>query len=275
MTGARLPKRWKSGTLRFTELMEHLFAQNNADLLAQFALARVLVSFDFDGTLAPSVADRRSARMRAQTVRLFESVCERFPCVVLSGRSRADLLTRLSGARVERIVSNLGFEAGRADSSVKHAITRARGWLHAELGGVQGVEIEDRVSSLAVHYRRSRRKRETRELITRLGSQLPAEFRLLPGKLVVNVVHSRAPTKASAILRLRDELEADTVLYVGDDESDEEVFQLDQPGRLFAVRVGRSRSSHAAYYLRDQSEIDRLLRGLIALRSAPPRSASR
>jgi hypothetical protein len=44
------------------------------------------------------------------------------------------------------------------------------------------------------------------------------------------------------------------------------VFELDQPGRLLTVRVGPSRSSAAAYFLRDQAEIDRLLERLVELR---------
>jgi len=37
-------------------------------------------------------------------------------------------------------------------------------------------------------------------------------------------------------------------------------------GRLFTVRIGRSRTSAARYYLRQQQEIDALLEHLVALR---------
>ena len=66
-------------------------------------------------------------------------------------------------------------------------------------------------------------------------------------------------------------------MYVGDDVTDEDVFRLDQPGRLFTVRVGRSRTSAARYYLRQQQEIDALLEHLVALRvdAAAARRAAR
>lgn len=89
---------------------------------------------------------------------------------------------------------------------------------------------------------------------------------MVPGKLVVNVVPERAPNKGDALLELRKAEQADTALYVGDDVTDEDVFELDQPGRLLSVRVGESRSSAAAYFLRNQNEMDRLLAKLIALR---------
>ena len=42
--------------------------------------------------------------------------------------------------------------------------------------------------------------------------------------------------------------------------------RLDQPGRLLSIRVGRSRTSAAAYYVPSQRAIDDLLRTLVDLR---------
>jgi trehalose 6-phosphate phosphatase len=249
--------------------MRYLFAQENVALLAQFAGARVLIGLDFDGTLAPIVRDRHAATMRSETRRLLERTCALYPCAIFSGRARPDLLNRLGAARAQRVVSNLGFEVGSHDAKLVQAIARLKPLLEAQLGALSGVEVEDKRYSLAIHYRRCRRKRDARATIGRVGMQLSAAFRVVPGKLVVNVVHARAPTKATALLHLREELRADTALYVGDDVSDEDVFELDQPGRLLALRVGRSRTSRAPYYLRDQREVDRLLRALVALRAQP------
>jgi trehalose 6-phosphate phosphatase len=255
--------------------MRYLFGPDNTNLLAQLAWTRALVGLDFDGTLAPIVTDRNAAAMRPVTARLLKRVCELYPCVVLSGRRRSDLARRLADVPVERVVSNLGFEWGRHDPAVAKAIAQARERLEAELGHLPGLEIEDKQYSLALHYRRSRRKREARHAIMLAGARLPPALHLISGKLVVHVIHAHAPTKAKALLRLRDELEADTALYVGDDANDEEVFELDQPGRLIGVRIGRSRTSHAAWFLRDQTEIDRLLRELIALRATRTRAVAR
>jgi trehalose 6-phosphate phosphatase len=246
--------------------MKYLFAHENEGLLAQLAWTKALLGFDFDGTLAPIVPHRESAVMRSSTAALLRQLCAVYPCAIVSGRSQSDLARRLGDARVERIVSNLGFEPGQSNPRVAKEIAAARPILEAELGELPGVELEDKGFTLAIHYRRSRRKRDARAAIARAAAKLPASLKLNTGKLVVNVVHKRAPTKANAILRLRDELAADTVLYVGDDASDEEVFELDEPGRLISVRVGQSRQSRAPYFLRDQNEMDRLLRTLVLMR---------
>jgi trehalose 6-phosphate phosphatase len=62
-----------------------------------------------------------------------------------------------------------------------------------------------------------------------------------------------------ALERERDRLRCDTAIYVGDDQTDEDVFVLDQPGRLLGIRVGRGRGSAASYGIVDQRAIDRLL----------------
>ena len=66
---------------------------------------------------------------------------------------------------------------------------------------------------------------------------------------------------------------------MGDDETDEDVFALDQPGRLLTIRVGRKRQSLASYFLRNQAEIDRLLETLLgdapARRRPTPKGAGR
>jgi trehalose 6-phosphate phosphatase len=93
-------------------------------------------------------------------------------------------------------------------------------------------------------------------------------------------VPEAAPSKGDALVALRDRTEADIAMYVGDDVTDEDVFRIDQPGRLFTVRIGRSRTSAARYYLRQQQEIDALLEHLVSLRVAaaarmPRRSGAR
>jgi trehalose 6-phosphate phosphatase len=84
---------------------------------------------------------------------------------------------------------------------------------------------------------------------------------------VVNLVPERAPHKGDALLALRAKEGADTALYVGDDITDEDVFELDQPGRLLSIRVGQSKRSAAAYFLRNQREIDVFLDRLVKFRS--------
>ncbi|MBI4951499.1 MAG: trehalose-phosphatase [Myxococcales bacterium] len=251
--------------------MRRLLARENVELLAQLAWSRVLCAFDFDGTLAPIVADRERAAMRGRTARLFARVCERYPCAVISGRGHADVAARLGGAPVKYVIGNHGLEPGAELGAFERKIARARALLAAALAGVPGVDIEDKRYTLAVHYRRARQKRAARVAIASAVASLPVRMRVVSGKLVVNVLPERAPNKGTALVRLRALEGASTALYVGDDVTDEDVFALDQPGRLFTVRVGASRASAARYFLRDQREVDALLAKLVELRARGPR----
>jgi trehalose 6-phosphate phosphatase len=255
--------------------MKALLSPANRVLLDQLAWSNVLLAFDFDGTLAPIVANRHEAAMRGRTARLFTEVCARYPSAVISGRAKADVARRLNGARVRYLVGNHGLEPGTRLGTFERQVVRAHPQLQAALADVPGIDIENKRYSLAVHYRRSREKARAREAIRRAVAALPVAMRTIPGKLVINVVPDAAPSKGDALVALRERSDADIALYVGDDVTDEDVFRLDQPGRLFTVRIGRSRTSAARYYLRQQREIDALLAQLVARRDERAAGARR
>jgi len=250
--------------------VKHILSKRNVELLAQVAWSNVLLAFDFDGTLAPIVAARDDAAMRERTRKLLCRVCERYPCAAISGRSRKDVTRRLEGVPVKYIVGNHGLEPGTELKRFAAETAQNLPLLRKALHGIDGVDIEDKRYSLAVHYRRSRKKREARAAIRAATTKLPVPVRVVPGKLVVNLVPPDAPNKGDALLQLRELEQADTALYVGDDVTDEDVFLLDQPGRLFSIRIGASKSSAAAFYLRDQNEMDALLTSLLECRAKKP-----
>jgi len=247
--------------------VKRLFAKQNLELLAQLAWSNVLLAFDYDGTLAPIVADRELAKMRPKTAQLLCKVCQLYPCAVISGRSKADVAPRLGNAGVKYLIGNHGLEPGRDLSEFAGEVALVRPQLELALSHCQGVELEDKIYSLAVHYRKSRQKRQARSAIRDAVLALPLGMRIVTGKLVVNVVPERAANKGDALLELREQEAANTAFYIGDDVTDEDVFTLDQPGRLFTVRVGRSKASAAKYFLRDQREMDALLAKLVDLRA--------
>lgn len=247
--------------------MNHVLTAANVELLAQYAWSHVLLAFDFDGTLAPIVANRADANMRARTRGLLEQICRFYPCVVISGRSRDDVGSRLDGLPLRHIIGNHGLEPGEHMARFEREVAEVRPQLEAALQGLNGVDIEDKRFSFAIHYRRSRRKRDARRAIHDAVTNLSLPMRSMPGKLVVNVIPQRAPHKGDALIRLRNREGADTAIYVGDDVTDEDVFELDQPGRLLSIRVGRSTTSAAPYFLHDQREVDSFLERLVKLRA--------
>jgi trehalose 6-phosphate phosphatase len=241
--------------------MIHILAKD--ELLNQLARSSVLLAFDFDGTLAPIVEDRDRAQMRSKTAALFRQLCQEFPVAVISGRSKADVGTRLQGAHVKYVVGNHGLEAGGELGAFEEEVRLVAPQLADALRGLQGVDIENKLYSFAVHYRRARDKHATQVYIEAVVANLPIQMRLVHGISVVNIVPANAPHKGDALLKLQDQEGLATALYVGDDVTDEDVFRIEQPGRLVGVRIGKSSKSSAGFFIENQDEIDVLLERLL------------
>jgi trehalose 6-phosphate phosphatase len=65
--------------------VKHILSRDHEGMLARLAGARALLAFDFDGTLAPIVADRHRAVMRQRTRSLLATAAKLYPCAVISG----------------------------------------------------------------------------------------------------------------------------------------------------------------------------------------------
>lgn len=245
--------------------MRDILARTNRQVLSQVASSHVLLAFDYDGTLAPIVNDPDRARMRERTRELLGRVGHAYPCVIISGRAQEDVQQRVSGTGVFEVIGNHGLEPRcPRESDAAHVRT----WvavLASQLAAVPGVVIEDKQFSLAIHYRRSRARRPARMAILRAASALDGA-RVIGGKSVINLVPREGPHKGTALEIARETLRCDSALYVGDDETDEDVFALDDPARLVTVRVGAKRRSRAAFYVPDQKSVDTLLATLLELR---------
>jgi trehalose 6-phosphate phosphatase len=244
-----------------------ILSKRHARVLAQFAASDVLVALDYDGTLAPIVSTPRKARMRPRTRRLLAAVAQRYPCVVISGRARDDVTARVSSVPVWHVAGNHGLEPWGEDESYA---ARVRAWvrkLRRGLAGVEGVTIEDKTYSVTLHFRQAKRKDRARQAVARAVRRLRGA-RVIGGSEALNVVPRGAPHKGQALERARRLLACEKAIYVGDDETDEDAFAAARADRLLSVRIGNARRSRATYRLKDQRDIDRFLRRLLALRPA-------
>jgi trehalose 6-phosphate phosphatase len=247
--------------------MRHVLAARQRSILATFASSNTLVALDFDGTLAPITNNPSRARMRPATRRLLAAVARRYPTAVISGRARADLKKCLDGVAVAHLSGNHGLEPW-SQGDKREYLARVRRWaglLERRLAGHEGVVVEDKRFSVAVHYRNARRRHRAAMAIDDAVRSFSGA-RIFGGHLVVNIVPKGAPHKGVALERVRSLLGCDAAIYVGDDVTDEDVFQAANDQRLLAVRVGRQRASHAPYFLVAQHEIDPFLEALVALR---------
>ena len=245
--------------------MRHILATRQRPLLRQFAASNVILAFDYDGTLAPIHSEPARARLRPATERLLAALAQQYPCIVISGRGRADLETLVGHVAFRQIVGNHGLEPSLGRPVYARRVRAWRRHLESRLPKRPGLVLEAKTYSLAIHYRRVRRKREAIAEIESAVSELRG-VRNLGGIEAFNLVPAGAPDKGSALQRAVRRFRCERAIFVGDETTDEDAFRSGSPDRLLSIRIGAAGPSAARYYLRAQSEIDALLRRLIELR---------
>lgn len=248
--------------------MDYLLAEKGKLELANLVKGRSLYAFDFDGTLAKIVREHHAAKLSRPIRFWLEKLAQGTPTAIISGRSVEDLQSRV-GMVVPHLIGNHGSEGPHTRQEDRQLVRETcQAWLqsitvrfHDEL--VQcGVSIENKSYSLSFHYRTVDHRDAARSLISRVISELSPSPRIVLGKSVVNVMPPTASHKGTALLEYMHRLDCSRALYVGDDETDEDVFAL-RDHRILTVRVGKKSGSAARYFLKRQAEITAVLRFLV------------
>jgi trehalose 6-phosphate phosphatase len=198
--------------------------------------------------------------------------------VVLSGRPEQDVLRLLAGVTVWYVIGNRGLHPPPALERLTTDVGRWERALSNRLARIEGILIENKGVSLAVHYRRAAERERARAAIAEAAAML-GRVRVVQGKEVVIFLPEDGPDKGRSLERVRAQLGCASALYVGDDETDEDAFRLEG---VTGVRVGAREGSAARYFVNDQEEIDDLLEQLALARpraqrrpEAAPRSRER
>ncbi|TAM82327.1 MAG: trehalose-phosphatase [Jatrophihabitans sp.] len=199
-------------------------------------LAGALVALDFDGTLAPLVADPQASRPLPGTAALLARLAERGARVaVVTGRDAATAvrLSGLAGVPGLVVAGLYGAELWRAGELTGAAapapIATLRARLPATVAADPALWIEDKGLSLVVHARRAADPDGALAVVEPAVTQLAAALGLEVhhGRAVLEV---RLPgyDKARALRRLLEQADepASAVLYAGDDVGDLPAFDL-------------------------------------------------
>ncbi len=245
--------------------MKDLFSPDGLRLLESFCYANTLFAFDFDGTLAPIVADPEAAACRPCVREALDRLAQLAPVAILSGRGLRDLRPRLPDS-IRHVAGNHGLEGlGISARDAERARRQARGWLReiGEWRGPPGLEVEDKAYSVSLHYRHAKSRREAKTRIERKVLELSPAPRIIPGKCVVNLLPEGAPHKGIALMNAMERTRTRAAIYVGDDDTDEDVFRLPAPPRVLSIRVGKKATSGARFYLAKQGQILALIREVI------------
>jgi len=236
-------------------------------LIKSYLRKKPLLAFDFDGTLAPITENPEDASIPPSTRDCLRDLAKIYPCAVISGRGRKDLVGRLNGIPLRYVIGNHGveWESESEDSGeIKKLIADWESKIRPKLEDYAGIEIENKSYSLSIHYRKAKEKTRAMAEIGRALSGIgPAA--VIGGKEVVNMLPENAPTKADAFSRVLRLLKCSHAIFIGDDTTDEDIFRKASKDNVLGVRVGRSRKSQAHYYLESQSKMDKLLKLFLSL----------
>lgn len=233
------------------------------------ASKRILLILDFDGTLAPIVADPNLARVgvaNLRTLRRLEGHRNVRICV-LSGRLKVQLVARIP-VRGVLLIGEHGLSLARQGTLQRRRLKRNLSEITRGIGDLvrsePGAVLEKKDMSLTVHFRRVRPRLKGRFVAALKGrlDSFAAEkrFKLRHGKEIYEVLPNLDWGKGRVAAKLAQRSGPDSiVIAIGDDSTDEEMFQ--QLPEALTVKVGPGKTA-ARFRLADPKEVSKFLNWL-------------
>lgn len=254
-------------------------ALDHDTLSGSLAERRPAVFLDYDGVLTPIVARPEDAVWSEDMRRTVRELADRCSVCIVTGRDR-DVVQQLMGVDDLVVAGSHGFDiwsptAGQIAHDVLDdftgLITEITDLLRTRLAELDGVTIEPKRASVAVHYRQA--APDTRERVTEIVDAVLAEntdrLSVVPGKMVYELKPAVDWNKGRAVLHLMEVLglTGDDVLpmYLGDDITDEDAFRA-LSGRGVGILVASptdpemaGRRTDADFVLASVDEVRRFL----------------
>lgn len=247
--------------------------------------SHVLLFFDYDGTLTPIVSRPELAVLSPEVRDLLRGLAQKptLSVGIISGRSLAEIKSMVA---VDGIyyAGNHGLEidgpglkyVSREAETARALIKDLAGKLAAALGDIAGIIVEDKGLSLSVHYRlvKEGEEKAVADIFKSITGTLRDEgkIRITTGKKVFEVRPPIDWNKGKAVAKIAAEMknalnlgQALTV-YLGDDNTDEDVFKILRLPEGWSIYVGSENTpSAAAYYLDSPSQVAEFLARVLKL----------
>lgn len=238
-----------------------------AALDAAAATARLLVTSDFDGTLAPIVNDPADARPLPAAADALAALGDLPDTAValISGRALS-VLRELSGAPAT--VHLVGSHGAEFDTGFTHPIDRdllARivSELETIAAGRPGVTVETKPASVALHVRNASPDDGAAALAEAQAASGDWGAHATAGKAVLEFAVLQTD-KGEAVDVLRGQSDATAVVFLGDDVTDEKAFRRMRDGDV-GVKVGPG-DTLAAYRVDSPDDVSEALVYLLRAR---------
>lgn len=236
--------------------------------------APLLLCTDIDGTLSVIAETPGEATLAVGAHEALRALARAgIDIAVVSGRPMADLVRQFQLPRTLHLVGSHGVEFDQGQPRTEHEselLNRVDLILTDVASRHQGAVVERKPFGSALHVRQSPSAvgevalREAQTAIEAIDGVY-----VLPGHMVLEVV-VRQMTKVGAIEELRRRVDPASVVFIGDDHSDEMVFvsfaeaQADARDRTLGVKVGTD-DSVATHRLRTPHDVVRFFQALVRL----------
>jgi len=234
---------------------------------------RRLLLLDFDGTLIPFAKRPEYAKPDSDIIGILKQLGsdDKNEVVIISGRDK-ETLSRLFNGRPLAFIAEHGVWIRENGNSWIEIEPLRKDWKE-EIRSVfelwadrtPGSFIEDKEFSLVWHYRKSdpalasARVSELKEILIKLTENF--NLGILEGNKVLEVKNAGI-NKGRAALNWLSKDEWDFVMAIGDDSTDEDIFDV-LPGRSYSIKVGLG-ASKANYNIISVKEVRSLLREILA-----------
>jgi alpha,alpha-trehalase len=237
------------------------------EILERVSRRRPVVFLDFDGTLSEIVPEPDQASIAPAVRETVARLARACTVAVISGRGLDDVQARVDLDGLHYAGSH-GFEIETPEGErtthevaveSRDAVAAAEDELERRLADVEGVILERKPFSVAVHDRQAADADlpRVRETVDDVLAQQP-DLRLSPGKRVHELRPDVDWDKGRAVEHLLAELGVEPaqtpVVYVGDDATDEDAFRALPEGIGVLVRDGHD-LTHADYGLAGTDEV--------------------
>ena len=222
---------------------------------------RPLLFIDYDGTLAPIVDDPDEAYPHPEAPALLEALDAQYPLWIITGRH----LQALDGLLdlPLRAIGLHGAQEGRIGGTI-HRLTpddaaEALQRLRKTVPSGDGLEVEEKDTAFAVHYRAAEDEEEARERVRAWADTVPDMLEAIWGKKVMEL-RPKGMSKGTAVRQIADDFPNRTPVYLGDDVTDEDAFEaLQDIDDAITIKVGDGDTA-ACYRLRGPDEVIDYLR---------------
>lgn len=225
---------------------------------------------DYDGTIAPIVENPGDADIPAETIKVLHelSAHDQVSLAIISGRALTDLRQRIGMKKIV-YAGNHGLEISgpgvdfvepAAATQIKSLGELAR-HLRGQLRDIEGAEVENKVLSASVHFRRA--APESRDEIDRIVrsavESIGTHFEVTMGRKVFEIRPRVDWHKGRAVdwIRQNSPFPEALSIYIGDDATDEDAFSADSVD--ITVSVGRCARTAARYCLQRQQDVQQFL----------------